>query len=216
LHIPDGLLPLSQCIVYAASALPFLAYSVPSVGRSAKRIALISSLTAIVFSASAFSFPIVFGIRDHITLIPLAALIIGPTQTTLAVFVALLGQALLFQEGGITTLGANTLTMGVVAPFVTTLTYRLLAKNHSKSTKSLSIFLAGFGGVVSAALATGTIVSLAVVAPSSAVMPEVGFFPSSLVIVSVVFYFVPVAVLEGFVTLAAKRIEADKLIAYWA
>lgn len=216
MHIPDGLLPLEQCVIYAAASAPFLVISVLSVRRSARAIALISSLTAVVFSASALSFPIIFGIRDHITLIPLTALIIGPVQTTLAVFVALLGQALFFQEGGITTLGANTLTMGVVAPFVSSFTYRLFIGNRSKPRKFVSTFLAGFTGVVSAALATGAVVSLALAAGSSAVgsMPEVDFYPRSVIVVSVLLYFLPVAVLEGVVTSVAKRIEADRLLAY--
>jgi cobalt/nickel transport system permease protein len=55
----------------------------------------------------------------------------------IAVSIALIIQALLFGDGGITAIGANCLNMGVVMPFVGYYLYRLIAGDRATSRRKV-------------------------------------------------------------------------------
>jgi cobalt/nickel transport system permease protein len=57
----------------------------------------------------------------------IVAILLGPWAASIAVSIALIVQALLFGDGGITAIGANCFNMGVVMPFVGYCTYALIA-----------------------------------------------------------------------------------------
>jgi cobalt/nickel transport system permease protein len=92
----------------------------------------------------------------------LIAIVLGPYGATIALSIALLIQALLFGDGGITTYGANVFNMGVVMPFTGILVYIAARKalNGRKSKilgsesrkRAIASFAAGYVGIVIAAL----------------------------------------------------------------
>jgi cobalt/nickel transport system permease protein len=51
---------------------------------------------------------------------------LGPYAAYFALWLVLLVQAVVFHDGGITTLGANVLNMGIVAPLIGYLAYKAL------------------------------------------------------------------------------------------
>ena len=75
--------------------------------------------TAAIFIISLMPIPVpITGTCSHPAGTPLAAIFMGPMVTSFMSAVGLLIQALFFAHGGLTTLGANTLTMGVFGGLV--------------------------------------------------------------------------------------------------
>jgi cobalt/nickel transport system permease protein len=73
----------------------------------------------------------------------------------LAVSVALIIQALIFGDGGITAIGANCFNMAVFMSFAAFYIFKLLCKNTSKKTRvSFAAFIAGYLSLVMAAILT--------------------------------------------------------------
>lgn len=90
----------------------------------------ISLIGAVVFVISVWHIPVpVTGSSSHPVGTPLAAIIIGPFATVVISAISLFFQAFV-AHGGLTTLGANTFSMGIVGAFGGYFVYRLL-KNFS-------------------------------------------------------------------------------------
>ncbi len=79
---------------------------------------LLALMGAFIFVVSALKLPSVFGSSSHPTGSGLAAIIFGPAVASVLSMIALVFQATLLAHGGITTLGANVFSMGIVGPFV--------------------------------------------------------------------------------------------------
>ena len=115
-HIPDGL--LSPPVIAGAAALSATAVAVAA-RRSRtelkdRQAPLLGAATAFVFAAQMFNFPLGAGASAHLLGGVLVAAVVGPWAAMLALFSVLLVQALLFQDGGIAALGANTLNLSVI------------------------------------------------------------------------------------------------------
>jgi cobalt/nickel transport system permease protein len=74
-----------------------------------------------------FNIPIIGGTSGHATGATLIAILLGPWAAILSVSVALIIQALLFGDGGITAIGANCFNMGIIGGLAGYGIYRLLA-----------------------------------------------------------------------------------------
>jgi cobalt/nickel transport system permease protein len=111
MHISDGVLPTSVAIGgYAASAVLVFWSARRSRHRDLPKLAV---MTAAFFVASLIHIP--FGPTSvHLILPGLTGALLGPSAF-LSIGLGLLLQSLLFQFGGITALGANSLMMGVPA-----------------------------------------------------------------------------------------------------
>lgn len=119
MHAPDGFLNASTAV--ATGAL-----SVTTVGvalRQAKyqlqdrQIPLAGITAAFVFAAQMFNFPVVAGTTGHLLGGALAAILLGPHVGALVVSVVVGVQALVFADGGITSLGYNLLNMAVIPAY---------------------------------------------------------------------------------------------------
>ena len=109
MHISDGGLSTAVCAVgYAASAVG-IAFAVK--GTKEEDIPKISLMAGTFFAISLIMIPIPPS-SVHPLMCGLIGIIVG-RRAPLAFFPALLLQALLFQHGGITTLGANTLMLSI-------------------------------------------------------------------------------------------------------
>lgn len=120
MHIPDGFIPLEQCLMYFIIAAPFVAMSM----RWAKRemdemkVPLLATLAAGIFAIQAMNIPIPWGTSGHMVGAVLAAIILGsPWAGVLLLTIVLIVQAFVFADGGITVLGANILNMGIISTF---------------------------------------------------------------------------------------------------
>jgi cobalt/nickel transport system permease protein len=129
MHIPDGYLgPLTYGTMYAA-ALPFWAAASWKLNRTlkAKQAPFLAIGAAFSFVIMMFNIPIIGGTTGHATGATLIAILIGPWAALIAVSVALIIQAILFGDGGITAIGANCFNMAVAGVFVGYAMYRMIA-----------------------------------------------------------------------------------------
>jgi cobalt/nickel transport system permease protein len=158
MHIPDGYLsPQTYVPLYVVFG-GFLAAALRKVRQSlsAKNIPYLGMAAAFSFLIMMFNVPIPGGTTGHAVGAAIVALVLGPWTAVVAVSVALIIQAFLFGDGGITAIGANCFNMGVVIPFVSILVFKLVRGKSSGGWRVyLSAFLSGYIGLVVAATITG-------------------------------------------------------------
>jgi cobalt/nickel transport system permease protein len=132
MHLAEGLLPLKQVIATSAIALPIVLYSAYSLRKALKKEnetppaarAFLSMSFALCFAVTLLPVPIpIAGASSHMCVTPLLALLLGPAVIPIITCAILLIQALFFAHGGLSTLGANVLTLGVIGPIATLLLY---------------------------------------------------------------------------------------------
>jgi cobalt/nickel transport system permease protein len=121
-----------------------------------RTIPLISVFAAFSFVVMMFNLPLPGGTTGHAVGIAVAAIVLGPWASALAISIALTLQALFFGDGGITTLGANCFNMAIAGSFVAYWTYKLLSGGVNASTRRrvLSAGIAGYLSINVAALLT--------------------------------------------------------------
>src|SRR5262245_37650421 len=129
MHIPDGYLSPSTCVVMYSSALPFWYVAVRRCRQrlSARLIPLLSVFAAFSFVVMMLNIPLPGGTTAHVVGIGIAAIVLGPWGAIIAISVALFIQALFFGDGGITTFGANCFNMAIAGSLVSYAAYRLIA-----------------------------------------------------------------------------------------
>lgn len=130
MHIAEGILPFPWVVLWFAVALPFLVLGLRDLRRKSEGTphfkALVGLVGAAVFIVSCMPIPVPFaGTCSHPCGTGLAAVLVGPFITVVITSIALLLQALFLAHGGLTTLGANMVTMGVAGAFVGFGSYRL-------------------------------------------------------------------------------------------
>lgn len=118
MHIEDGILGAQACAGwYAATA----AFVVPGIYEIKRRVSenlsykpFLAMVGVAVFVISAMHLPVpVTGSCSHPCGTALAAILIGPFATAAISTIVLFFQAIFFGHGGITTIGANTFSMGI-------------------------------------------------------------------------------------------------------
>jgi cobalt/nickel transport system permease protein len=122
MHIAEGILPAPWALLWFALSAPFMWMGLRTLRlRSAQEPqykALVGLLGAGVFVISAMPIPVFSaGTCSHPCGTGIAAILIGPSVTVVLASIALTLQALFLAHGGLTTLGANILTMGVAGAF---------------------------------------------------------------------------------------------------
>jgi len=122
MHIADGILPVPWVGLWFLIALPFLAWGLHDLRVRSHQAphfkALVGLTGAAVFVLSCMPIPVpVAGTCSHMCGTGLASILIGPTITVVIASVGLVFQALFLAHGGLTTLGANIVSMGVVGAF---------------------------------------------------------------------------------------------------
>ncbi|MBK7582545.1 MAG: energy-coupling factor ABC transporter permease [Myxococcales bacterium] len=89
-------------------------------------VAFTGTLAAFVLAAQALNVPLAPGASAHVIGAGLLTLMLGPARAVLALVAVLIVQALLFADGGITTLGINVLDIAVIPVVTVHVTRRLL------------------------------------------------------------------------------------------
>ncbi|MBF0206232.1 MAG: cobalt transporter CbiM [Oligoflexia bacterium] len=159
MHIPDGYLgpPTWGASWIVCIGLWHVSASKLRKTLDAKLVPLISISAAFSFIIMMFNIPIPGGTTGHAVGGGLIALVIGPWAASLAVSIALVIQALLFGDGGITSIGANCLNMAFVLPFTSYFTYRVLSAflpTKRSGVKALAAGISGYMGLNAAAFTT--------------------------------------------------------------
>jgi cobalt/nickel transport system permease protein len=154
-HIPDGYLgPITCGAAYAAMA-PVWAIASRRVKKTlaTKQVPLLAIGAAFSFVIMMFNVPIPGGTTGHAVGAVLVAILLGPWAACIAVSVALVIQALLFGDGGITAIGANCFNMAFVMPFAGYAIYRLISGN-SPAQSFVRVAAAGIAGYLGLAIAS--------------------------------------------------------------
>jgi cobalt/nickel transport system permease protein len=157
-HIPDGYLSPSTCAALYAGAAPFWWVSLRRLKRTlhTRMVPRLSLFAAFSFVVMMFNIPLPGGTTGHATGMALAAIVLGPAASILAVSTALAIQAFFFGDGGITALGANCVNMAVVGSLVAFGVYRALAGRAPLESprRMVAAGLAGYVAINAAALVT--------------------------------------------------------------
>lgn len=130
MHVPDGFIPIEHAAAYWSLLVPFLYFSLRWSRECLddRHLPTMASLAAMVFALQAVNVP-VGPASGHLVGATLVAVVMGsPWGGTLVLFLVLLVQALVFADGGITTLGMNALNMGVIGSFSGYYAYAALKK----------------------------------------------------------------------------------------
>lgn len=195
MHISEGFLPPSWSIFYFILSAPFFILGMRDIRRATLKNKDIKMLLGLVaaysFVLSAMKIPSVTGSCSHPTGTGFGAIIFGPFVMAVIGLLVLIFQAIFLAHGGITTLGANTFSMGIAGPIVSYTIYRLF-KNKNKK---VAVFLAASIGDLATYFITS--VQLALSFPAS----DGGVFISFIKFVSIFAVTqLPLAIVEGIVT----------------
>ncbi|MGE5663623.1 MAG: cobalt transporter CbiM [Deltaproteobacteria bacterium] len=157
MHIPDGYLGPPTCIAAYAACIPLWAVAGRKLRAAldARRVPLLAIAAAFSFLVMMFNIPLPGGSTGHAVGGVLVAIAVGPWGAFLSVTIALVIQALLFGDGGITAIGANCFNIAFVMPFTGYLAYRFLARLFpSDRGRAVSAGIGGWVGLNAAALTT--------------------------------------------------------------
>jgi cobalt/nickel transport system permease protein len=158
MHIPDGYLSPQTYLVLDAAIIPIWVVAARKVKRTlkTKQIPLMALGAAFSFVIMMFNVPVIGGSTGHAVGGTLIAIILGPWAAVISISVALVIQALVFGDGGITAIGANTINMAVILPFVGFYLYRLIAGDRpSTSRRVISSGIAAYVAILAAAICAG-------------------------------------------------------------
>ena len=129
MHISEGILPFNWALLWSAIAVPFVAWGLyklkklSSVDLSFKP--LVGLMAAVVFIISCMPVPVpTAGTCSHPAGTGISGILVGPAISILVTAVALLIQALFLAHGGLSTWGADIVSMGVMGSFAGYLTFR--------------------------------------------------------------------------------------------
>jgi len=176
MHIADGILPAEISVAADVIAIAL----VYAGGRSLKseEIPRMGIFAAALFIVSLIHFPIA-GTSIHLGLYGFAGLLFGMRSIPI-IFVNLLFQSLIFQHGGLISIGINTLTMGSGA-LLSALIWRWI-----KTNRQVKSFACGFLGILVPAVLISLIFILS------------NYGKGMIFMISIYF---PAAVIEGALTL---------------
>jgi cobalt/nickel transport system permease protein len=195
MHIPDAFIPIPQGILYWIIALVFIALALrwAKYEMCEEKIPLIAVLAAGIFALQSFNLPVSMGTSGHLVGGALAAIVLGsPFAAIFIITLVLIVQGVLFGDGGITTMGANILNMGVIGGFVGFYSFKgLMAVTKNLN---ISVFIAAW---------------LACLVPAFAAAVEMyvaGTFPIREGLIAMGLYHALIGIIEGLVTVIVIRL----------
>jgi cobalt/nickel transport system permease protein len=207
MHIAEGILPASWAVVWWAVAATFVSFGLRQLkARSVvdpRSFQLAALLGAAVFVISCLPIPVpVVGSTSHACGVGMAAILTSPLIAVVIASVALALQALFLGHGGLSTLGANIVSMGVVGAVSGYLAFQIARRSGVPVWGAA--FLAGLTADWMTYAATSIEIALALHGqkPVLTVFVAVlaGFAPTQ----------VPLGVLEGLVSGSAYALIAQR------
>lgn len=197
MHISEGILPFNWAVLWFAVAIPFVAYGLRKLKTLSKADLsvkpLVGLMAAIVFVISCMPIPVpTAGTCSHPGGTAIPAILVGPSISVLVTAVALLIQALFLAHGGLSTWGADIVSMGVMGAFTGFAVFKLMRKFNASLT--VSAFLAGLLSDWAIYLATS--VELA-----AGIRGDTAFIPLfTKIVIAFVPTQLPLGILEGVMT----------------
>lgn len=158
MHIMEGYLPLEWCVIWYLIAIPFIVYGAHRIVRIVRehpeQKMTVALAGAFIFLISSLKLPSVTGSSSHPTGTGLSVVLYGISCTAFLSTIVLVFQALLLAHGGLTTLGANCFSMGIVGPAVGLAVWAVLRRLRASVPASM------FGAAFTADLVTYVVTAL--------------------------------------------------------
>jgi cobalt/nickel transport system permease protein len=159
MHIPDGYLGPNTYIAFWIIMIPIWYYAGRKLSTElrSKQVPLLALAAAFSFVIMMFNVPIPGGSTGHAVGGAIIGIVLGPWAAVIAISVALVLQALMFGDGGITAIAANCFNMAFVMPFVAYYAYKLISggTDITSSRRILAAGIAGWISLIVAAFFTG-------------------------------------------------------------
>ena len=198
MHLPDGIVPLNQAIIYWVITLIIISvffYKFSKDENKEKRIISIAIFSVFTVTVTSLSIPSPLGVPIHFFLIPLVAILLGPLTSNIVSFISLLVQAILLNMGGITILGANFIVMGLILSYVSYGFY-ILFKDLNKK---VAIVASTIIGIMAATLAKEAILLIS------------GAMNFDVLLATLIPFYLFISIIEGFAnTIIITAIEQIK------
>jgi cobalt/nickel transport system permease protein len=193
----EGFLPHPWWEIWFLFSLPIVVYGIYRLNKIMKEnreiLPLLAVAGAFIFVLSSLKMPSVTGSCSHPTGTGMGAIIFGPSITAVMSMIVLIYQALFLAHGGLTTLGANTFSMGIAGPIIGYIVYRVAMR--SGLNLYVVVFLAAMLADWATYIVTSIQLALAFPATSGGVLASFEAFAAVFAITQV-----PLAVVEGVVT----------------
>jgi cobalt/nickel transport system permease protein len=197
MHIMEGFLPPLWALFWWIAFIPFFAWGLRSlvkITRENPDLKLLLALSgAFAFVLSALKIPSVTGSCSHPTGTGLGAVLFGPSVMSVLGAMVLVFQSLLLAHGGLTTLGANAMSMAVAGPFAAYWIYHAVLR--MSGSYGIAIFCAAALGDLVTYLVTAMQLSLAFPSAAGGILASFVKFGSIFAITQV-----PLAISEGLLT----------------
>ncbi len=159
MHIPDGYLGPYTYTAFWIIMIPIWYYAGKKLNAElkSKQVPLLALSAAFSFVIMMFNVPIPGGSTGHAVGGAIIGIVLGPWAGVISISVALVLQALMFGDGGITAIAANCFNMGVVMPFIGYYIYKLISGNSeiTSSKRVIASAIAGYLSLTIAAFCTG-------------------------------------------------------------
>lgn len=216
MHIMEGFLPLEWCIIWFIPSIIVVLYGIFKIKKVTEEVpeskALLAVSGAFMFILSSLKIPSVTGSCSHPTGNGLGATLFGPAVAAVLAAIVLIFQALLLAHGGITTLGANIFSMGIVGPLVAWAVYKALT--NMKINSAIAIFFAAFFGDLLTYVTTAVQLSLAFPEPTfaSAMTVFMGIFAVTQIPLAIAEGLLTVVIWNGLKSVKPKLLEKLKVI----
>jgi len=179
MHIPDGFLDTKTWVGFSIISALVIGFAIKKVNKeiadnseNERRIPMMGVMSAFIFAAQMLNFPVAGGTSGHFMGGVLAAVLLGPFTGILILTTVLIVQCLIFQDGGLTALGANVFNMGFIGSFIGYYIYIIVDKILNKSRiKYISSFFAGWISIVLASAMCALQLSLSNTVPLNIALP---------------------------------------------
>jgi cobalt/nickel transport system permease protein len=174
MHIPDGFLSAGVAAGTFAGAAVAVAVALRAERRDPNPVpaGTLGAVAAFVFAAQMVNVPVAPGTSGHLVGATLCATVLGPWRSVLVMAVVLAIQAILFQDGGLSALGANLVDMGVAGSLagyaVATLVGRWAASVRGYA---IGAMLGAFAATIAAAALASLWLGLSRLYPLQGILP---------------------------------------------
>lgn len=190
-------MPLYWCVFWYVISLPVVAYGAYKMSKIMKAnrdvLPLLAVSGAFIFVLSSLKMPSVTGSCSHPTGTGMGAILFGPWITSVMSMIVLIYQAIFLAHGGLTTLGANTFSMGIAGPIMGYLVYKGAMKWGVNM--YIAVFLAALIADWATYIVTSIELALAFPAASGGVLASFEAFLAVFAVTQI-----PLAMVEGAVT----------------
>ncbi len=197
MHISEGILPMKWAGLWYLAALPFLIKGIKDIKKKVSlnphfKI-LLGLMGAVIFIISCMPVPVpTAGTCSHPAGTGISAILVGPIMSILVTSIALLIQALFLAHGGITTWGADIISMGVMGSFAGYFAFKICQKLKAP------LFISGFTAGLLADWATYTATSFELASALHGSKSILSLFYT--ILIAFIPTQLPLGMLEGFLT----------------